>query len=67
MLTVKRPKFIEKMETMEKIDRILLTIVAGLLILAIGVAIGDAYGYQRGYEKGFDKALPLTYATMYKK
>ena len=55
------------MEIMEKTDRILLTIVAGLLILAIGVAIGDAYGYQRGYEKGFDKALPLTYATMYKK
>ena len=55
------------METMEKTDRILLAIVAGLLILAIGVAIGDSYGYQRGYEKGFDKALPLTYATMYKK
>lgn len=52
---------------METTDKILLGIVAVLLLLFIGFAIGDANGYQRGYEKGFDKALPLTYATMYKK
>ena len=52
---------------METTDKILLGIVAVLLLLFIGFAIGDANGYQLGYEKGFDKALPLTYATMYKK
>lgn len=52
---------------MEKTDKILLALLAAVTIFAIGIAIGDSYGYQRGYEKGFDKALPLTYATMYKK
>ena len=52
---------------MDKTDKILLAIFASVTIFAIGIAIGDSYGYQRGYEKGFDKALPLTYATMYKK
>ena len=52
---------------METTDKILLVIAAVALLLIIGFTIGDANGYQRGYEKGFDKALPLTYATMYKK
>ena len=52
---------------METTDKILLCVAAVALLLIIGFTIGDANRYQRGYEKGFDKALPLTYATMYKK
>lgn len=51
---------------MEKVDvtPMILTFVFGL---CLGMLIAQGYGYQKGYEKGFDKALPLTYASMYKK
>lgn len=51
---------------MEKVDVIpmILIFVFGL---CFGMLIAQSYGYQKGYEKGFDKALPLTYASMYKK
>lgn len=48
-------------------EKIVLFAAIALCLFILGVALGDSYGYQRGYEKGFDKALPLTYATMYKK
>lgn len=52
---------------MTREESVLLLIIASVLLFIFGVALGDSYGYQRGYEKGFEKALPLTYATMYKK
>jgi len=46
-------------------------VVCAFLILAfgfcVGLLIGDSYGFNKGYKEGFDKALPLTYASVYKK
>ena len=51
---------------MEKIDvvPVILVFVFGL---CLGMILAQGYGYQKGYEAGFEKALPLTYASVYKK
>lgn len=51
---------------MEKID-IGICIVIAALMFCFGLGLGDGFGYQKGYKEGFEKALPLTYASVYKK
>lgn len=51
---------------MEKID-IAVCIVIAALMFCFGLGLGDGYGYNKGYKEGFERALPLTYASVYKK
>lgn len=51
---------------MEKID-IVTMFIAFAFGLCLGMILMQGYAYQKGYEAGFDKALPLTYASVYKK
>lgn len=50
-----------------KVDVVFIAVVTFAFAFCLGMLIGDCYGYKKGYKDGFDRALPLTYATVYKK
>lgn len=52
---------------MEKNDLVVYAVLVLAFGFCVGLLIGDSYGFNKGYKEGFDKALPLTYASVYKK